>query len=61
MQWWRRRRRSSARRRSFWRELPILVLVALVLSLTVQTFIARVYVVPSESMEPTLHGCGGCS
>lgn len=61
VQWWRRRRHSSARRRSFWRELPILVLVALVLSLTVQTFIARVYVVPSESMEPTLHGCGGCS
>jgi signal peptidase I len=23
-------------------------------------FVARGYVVPSEAMEPTLHGCGGC-
>ena len=24
------------------------------------TFIARPYLIPSESMEPTLHGCAGC-
>ena len=24
------------------------------------TFIARPYLIPSESMEPTLHGCTGC-
>ncbi len=24
------------------------------------TFIARPYLIPSESMEPTLHGCNGC-
>lgn len=47
--------------RSFWRELPILILVALVLSFLLQTFIARVYLIPSESMEPTLHGCAGCT
>lgn len=47
-------------RRSFFRELPILVVVALVLSFGIQTFLARVYVIPSESMEPTLVGCTGC-
>ncbi len=47
--------------RSFWRELPILILVALVLSFLLQTFVARVYLIPSESMEPTLHGCAGCT
>ncbi len=49
------------KQRSFWRELPILILVALVLSFVLQTFIARVYLIPSESMEPTLHGCVGCT
>ena len=24
------------------------------------TFVARPYLIPSESMEPTLHGCPGC-
>lgn len=43
------------------RELPILILVALVLSFLLQTFVARVYLIPSESMEPTLHGCPGCT
>lgn len=43
------------------RELPVLVLVALVLSVLIQTFLARVYLIPSESMEPTLHGCTGCT
>ncbi|WP_149359978.1 signal peptidase I [Lolliginicoccus suaedae] len=46
---------------SFWRELPILLVIALALSFVIQTFIARVYVIPSESMEPTLHGCPGCT
>ncbi len=57
----RRSRRSEKKQRSFWRELPILVLVALVLSFLLQTFVARVYLIPSESMEPTLHGCNGCT
>ena len=25
------------------------------------TFVARPYLIPSESMEPTLHGCPGCT
>ncbi|TSE00187.1 signal peptidase I [Skermania sp. ID1734] len=33
----------------------------MVLSFLLQTFIARVYLIPSESMEPTLHGCAGCT
>lgn len=46
--------------RSFWKELPILIGVALLLTLLIQTFLARVFVIPSESMEQTLHGCPGC-
>jgi signal peptidase I len=48
------------KQRSFWKELPILIGVALLLALLIQTFIARVFVIPSESMEQTLHGCTGC-
>jgi signal peptidase I len=46
--------------RSFWKELPILIGIALVLTFLIQTFIARVFLIPSESMEQTLHGCAGC-
>ncbi|EWC62611.1 Signal peptidase I [Actinokineospora spheciospongiae] len=46
---------------SFWVELPILVAIALVLTFLVQSFVARVFVIPSESMEATLHGCPGCT
>lgn len=52
---------KEKKERSFWRELPILILVALVLSFLLQTFVARVYLIPSASMEPTLHGCPGCT
>jgi signal peptidase I len=56
----RKRRRKGKKPRSFWKELPILIGVALLLALLIQTFIARVFVIPSESMEQTLHGCPGC-
>lgn len=46
---------------SFWKELPILIGTALVLTFLIQTFLARVYVIPSQSMEQTLHGCTGCT
>jgi signal peptidase I len=55
-----KRRKRRKKPRSFWRELPILIGVALLLALLIQTFIARVFVIPSESMEATLHGCPGC-
>ncbi len=38
----------------------MLVVVALVLTFLIQTFLARVYEIPSGSMETTLHGCNGC-
>ncbi|CAM3745190.1 signal peptidase I [Smaragdicoccus niigatensis] len=52
---------KSDKPKSFWRELPILIIIALALTFLLQTFIARVYLIPSESMEPTLHGCAGCT
>jgi signal peptidase I len=51
----------TGRKPTFWRELPILVVVALVLTFLIQTFLAKVYVIPSGSMETTLHGCTGCT
>ncbi|MCG8918278.1 signal peptidase I [Actinokineospora sp. PR83] len=48
-------------KRPFWVELPILIAIALVLTVIIQSFIARVFVIPSESMEQTLHGCAGCT
>jgi signal peptidase I len=50
-----------AKKTSFWKELPILIGIALVLTFLIQTFIARVYVIPSQSMELTLNGCPGCT
>ncbi|MCT2584722.1 signal peptidase I [Actinophytocola gossypii] len=55
-----RKNRRKKKQRSFWKELPILIGVALLLALLIQTFLARVFVIPSESMEQTLHGCAGC-
>lgn len=52
---------KAKKKRSFWIELPILIGVALVLTFLIQTFVARVFVIPSESMERTLHGCAGCT
>jgi signal peptidase I len=42
------------------REGVVLVTIALVMYYVVLTFVARPYLIPSESMEPTLHGCAGC-
>lgn len=42
-------------------EVGAIVLVALVLSFCLQTFVGRQWYVPSESMEPTLIGCQGCT
>ena len=43
------------------REAAILVTIAVVLYYVMLTFVARPYLIPSESMEPTLHGCAGCT
>ena len=42
------------------REGVVLVVTAVLLYYLVLTFVARPYLIPSESMEPTLHGCSGC-
>lgn len=42
------------------REGVLLVTIAVVLYYLMLTFVARPYLIPSESMEPTLHGCSGC-
>ncbi|MGQ0482190.1 MAG: signal peptidase I [Pseudonocardia sp.] len=52
-------KRGRRRRGTFWRELPMLVVVALVLTFLIQTFLARVYEIPSGSMEQTLLGGRG--
>jgi len=47
-------------KRSTLRETTILAVIAVVLYYVMLTFVARPYLIPSESMEPTLHGCAGC-
>jgi signal peptidase I len=42
------------------REFTILLVIVLAVYYVVMTFVARPYLIPSESMEPTLHGCAGC-
>jgi signal peptidase I len=50
-------RRARGRRRgkrSFWRELPVLVVIALVLAVLIKTFVVQAFWIPSGSMENTL-------
>lgn len=56
-----RQRGKSSKKRSFWKELPILVVVAFVLTILIQQFLGKVFMIPSGSMEATLHGCTGCT
>jgi len=46
--------KSRKAKRSFWVELPILVLVAVVVAVVVRTFLVQTFYIPSESMERTL-------
>ena len=46
----------AGKKRPLWVELPILVVVAFALTFLIQTFVAKVYYVPSGSMEKTIHG-----
>ncbi|MDH3606760.1 MAG: signal peptidase I [Acidimicrobiia bacterium] len=47
----RRRKRKS---RSFWQELPVLIVVALVVAVIIKTFFFQAFYIPSGSMIPTL-------
>jgi signal peptidase I len=42
------------RRMSAWRELPILIVVALTIALVIKTFVVQPFFIPSSSMENTL-------
>ncbi|MBI2700706.1 MULTISPECIES: signal peptidase I [Mycobacterium] len=55
-----KRRKKKPEKRSTLRELTTLAVVAIVLYYVMLTFVARPYLIPSESMEPTLHGCSTC-
>jgi signal peptidase I len=44
----------QAEHRPWWRDLPMLVAAALVLTLVVRTFLVQAFYIPSGSMEPTL-------
>ncbi|MBY0442764.1 MAG: signal peptidase I [Mycobacteriaceae bacterium] len=50
-----RQKRSAALR-----EIAVLTVTAVVLYYVMLTFVMRPYLIPSESMEPTLHGCSTC-
>ncbi|HEY6496165.1 MAG TPA: signal peptidase I [Trebonia sp.] len=45
---------AGRRRRSFWRELPVLIVVALVLALVIKSFVVQAFFIPSGSMQNTL-------
>ena len=45
---------KKSRRVSGWRELPILIVVALTIALVIKTFVVQPFFIPSSSMEDTL-------
>ena len=46
--------RRKRRQRSFWRELPILIAIALLLAVVIKTYAIQAFWIPSGSMENTL-------
>jgi signal peptidase I len=50
----RRKRKGKGKQRSFWREFPILVVIALLLAVLIKTFAIQAFWIPSGSMENTL-------
>ena len=46
--------RRRRRKRSFWREFPVLVVVALLLAVVIKTYAIQAFFIPSGSMENTL-------
>ncbi|HEX2293958.1 MAG TPA: signal peptidase I [Actinomycetota bacterium] len=45
---------TPKKKHSFWRELPVLVVIAFVVALLIKTFLLQAFYIPSASMEPTL-------
>ncbi len=48
------RETTHKKKRSFWRELPILVVIALALTVLIKVFAIQAFYIPSSSMENTL-------
>ncbi|WP_405773258.1 signal peptidase I [Streptomyces sp. NBC_01538] len=46
--------RRPRNQRSFWKELPLLIGIALVLALLIKTFLVQAFSIPSDSMQHTL-------
>ncbi|MER5641601.1 signal peptidase I [Kitasatospora sp. NPDC002227] len=46
--------RKEQKQRSFWKELPILIGIALILALVIKTFFVQAFSIPSGSMQNTL-------
>ncbi len=44
----------SRPRHSLWRELPVLIIVALVIAMLIKTFVVQAFVIPTGSMQNTL-------
>jgi signal peptidase I len=49
-----KRRTKKGSSRSFWKELPILIIVALVVAVLIKTFLIQAFFIPSGSMNDTL-------
>jgi signal peptidase I len=47
-------KKKDKKQGSFWRELPVLIGVALVLALVIKAFVVQAFFIPSQSMENTL-------
>ncbi len=48
------RRDESRKQRSFWKELPLLIGIALLLAFLIKMFLVQAFSIPSESMQNTL-------
>ncbi|MFB8036743.1 S26 family signal peptidase, partial [Streptomyces sp. NPDC056004] len=47
-------KKAARKQRPFWKELPLLIVVALVLALLIKTFLVQAFSIPSDSMQNTL-------
>jgi signal peptidase I len=47
--------RTARKPRSFWRELPVLIVIALAIALLIKSFVVQAFFIPSSSMENTLN------
>lgn len=46
--------KKKTHKHSFWRELPVLIVIAFAIALIIKTFLLQAFYIPSASMEPTL-------